>query len=50
MEAYPSITDLLSRSPNAGTGVLIPIFLATVLLEMLVLLIRKHLPGGRLSL
>lgn len=42
MEAYPSLTDLLSRSPNPAIGIFIPIFLATALLEMLVILIRKQ--------
>src|SRR5262249_37304539 len=41
MEAYPSITDLLSRSPNPAIAVFIPIFIATTLLEMVVLLIRN---------
>lgn len=42
MEAYPSLTDLLSRSPNPAIAIFIPIFLATTLLEMAVLLLRNR--------
>src|SRR5258708_6383098 len=42
MEAYPSLTDLLSRSPNPAIGIFLPIFLATTLVEMVVLLIRNR--------
>ena len=41
MEAYPSLADLLSRSPNPAIAIFIPIFLATTLLEMVVLLFRN---------
>jgi sterol desaturase/sphingolipid hydroxylase (fatty acid hydroxylase superfamily) len=41
MEAYPSLTDLLSRSPNPAIAIFLPVFLATTLLEMLVILIRE---------
>jgi sterol desaturase/sphingolipid hydroxylase (fatty acid hydroxylase superfamily) len=41
MEAYPSFTDLLSRAPNPTIAIFFPVFLATTLLEMAVILLRK---------